>query len=101
MENKAPPLDYSPEKKYERKGECNHCGMCCFGCKCQQLTTTRELKEGDPVLIGQDLKSTCTVHEDVLAKDYTDRYIARGCQNFPHHPLSTPALCGFYWVEVV
>jgi len=96
---KRPP-NYDPHKKYLKVGECNHCGVCCFGCRFQRWRSVRDIRSGEEVNSPGDIVSECLLHGHPEMPEYQTEYVAKGCRDFPHHPLSTPEKCGYGWVEI-
>jgi hypothetical protein len=90
---------YDPHKKYKRVGECNHCGVCCVGCKFQRWKAVRDIKAGETVDSPADFISECLIHDHPELPEYQTTFIGKGCDRFPSHPLSTPEKCSFKWVE--
>jgi hypothetical protein len=82
--------------KYERMGECRHCGNCCRVCDEFYLTALRDIKKGETILPGKDMRSLCAI--------YLTEQTEKGCtptsrHGYPFSPFSTLEGCGFYWLK--
>ena len=69
-------------KRYERRGSCSRCGMCCINEKCDHL----RFRGG---------KAVCMIHPEIVGEDNREPK----CEPFPQAPPILNERCGFYFID--